>query len=392
MTSAEEDANHQIILGLSDKAKEIAISCTYNVKTAHVAYLLNHKYDRKAVMSPIGKDWSKNHKTLEDMLIRKRIEENDVTTLLDNMDDNYNKIVEAYASAQNENGGAGGKVKKSKTKQHYVQKYRGNDFLSEAVIIEGKPHFAIARDKGDSITLESSIEVNGEIFLPPIQRMYLNRPYIFESKEEFDNFAEVAKNESLDSLYTKVKSQWQKYDATDDDEISLCSADCIFTFYQDILGMTHYLFFAGPPDSGKSNKLLIFNFAVGTDGTDGTDSVGLGAYISAPDNEEFEGLDECEGTITSKSEGSPSDNAFQASQASQNQNKDIVFWSRLTELAYERGGIFKGSELQDRLVSTPAWTDTSFLIENSLQKGEIEAIEGQFDTYRIVRRGCDSKE
>ena len=30
--------------------------------------------------------------------------------------------------------------------------------------------------------------------------------------------------------------------------------------FQDSLGMTHYLFFVGSPDSGKSNRLLVFNF------------------------------------------------------------------------------------------------------------------------------------
>ena len=88
----------------------------------------------------------------------------------------------------------------------------------------------------------------------------MNRPYVFKSKEEFDDLIENAKHETIDSLYDKVKKQWQKYDAADDLEISLCSADTIFTYFQDSLGMTHYLFFVGSPDSGKSNRLLVFNF------------------------------------------------------------------------------------------------------------------------------------
>ena len=40
----------------------------------------------------------------------------------------------------------------------------------------------------------------------------------------------------------------------------MCSADTIFTYFQDSLGMTHYLFFVGSPDSGKSNRHLVFNF------------------------------------------------------------------------------------------------------------------------------------
>lgn len=65
-------------------------------------------------------------------------------------------------------------------------------------------------------------------------------------------------------------------------------------------------------------------------------------------------------------------------------DKEIIFWSRLTEFADNDGGIFKANELQDSLIGTPAWTDTPFLIKKSLEKGEIEAVDGQFDTYRMV--------
>ena len=36
--------------------------------------------------------------------------------------------------------------------------------------------------------------------------------------------------------------------------------DTIFTYFQDKIGMTHYLFFVGGNDTGKSNNLTVFEY------------------------------------------------------------------------------------------------------------------------------------
>lgn len=56
----------------------------------------------------------------------------------------------------------------------------------------------------------------------------------------------------VDSLYTKVKSMCKKYADRDDFHIVICAADIIFTYFQDKLGMTHYLLFVGDNDVGVS--------------------------------------------------------------------------------------------------------------------------------------------
>ena len=60
--------------------------------------------------------------------------------------------------------------------------------------------------------------------------------------------------------YTEKKSIWQKYIDADDFHISICAADTIFTYFQDKIGLTHYLFFVGNNSSGKSNNLTILHF------------------------------------------------------------------------------------------------------------------------------------
>jgi hypothetical protein len=62
----------------------------------------------------------------------------------------------------------------------------------------------------------------------------------------------------LYSLFNKVKNVWKKYFDIDEDSLILCSADTIFTYFQDRLGMTHYLLFVGDNNTGKSNGLTIF--------------------------------------------------------------------------------------------------------------------------------------
>jgi hypothetical protein len=144
---------------------------------------------------------------------------------------------------------------KGRTAQ-FVQKYSNSRTLAESIIVAGVPYFAVARINGDetvNITLEDSIPVNDTIEYRPFQNeAYLNKPYSFKSREEFDLTIEKAKGERHDSLYKKVKSIWKKYVDADDFHISICAADTFFTYWQDKIGMAHYLFFVGNNNCGKS--------------------------------------------------------------------------------------------------------------------------------------------
>lgn len=149
-------------------------------------------------------------------------------------------------------------------KSCYIQKYRESESLAESVIISGKPYFAVARPDNLSeiqVTFEESTTLADEITeLRPYEMMsYMNMPYIFRSDEEFKPYLEEARKETLDSLYRKVKSIWKKYIDGDDFHISICTADTIFTYFQDKIGLTHYLFFIGNNTSGKSNNLRVLH-------------------------------------------------------------------------------------------------------------------------------------
>lgn len=139
----------------------------------------------------------------------------------------------------------------------HVQRLSDGEHFAEAVIVGGVPAF-IVRNK-DAIFTTDKIEFEDKIVKPLPAIAYLNKPYSFKIGE-VEEVIEQAKKETLDSLYRRVKSIWKKYVDADDFHISICAADTIFTYYQDRLGLVHYLFFVGGPSSGKSNRLEVFRF------------------------------------------------------------------------------------------------------------------------------------
>ncbi len=147
-----------------------------------------------------------------------------------------------------------------KRKECYVQKYSNDKLLAEAVLIGGNPKFLVSHKFNSSISICDNIELQDKIVKPFEANSYINRPYPFSSEARLNECIHKAKNESLDSVYKKVKSIWKKYIDADDFHISICAADSIFTHYQDRLGLTHYLFFVGNNSSGKSNNLHVLHF------------------------------------------------------------------------------------------------------------------------------------
>jgi hypothetical protein len=176
-----------------------------------------------------------------------------------------------------------------KKKSHYVQKYSEIGLIAEAVIVGGIPYFAVAKTDSRNVTLQESIPIDDASEYKPFEKTaYLSEPYKFKSSQDFEACIEKARGETLDSLYRKCKSIWLRYIDADDFHISICTADTIFTYYQDKIGLTHYLFFVGSPGSGKSNNLLVLKYLAYRNFTS-TDMTAANIYQFLGSDEEGQG-------------------------------------------------------------------------------------------------------
>jgi hypothetical protein len=163
-------------------------------------------------------------------------------------------------SNNNNTNNTNGQRSSSGIKKEYVQKLSNDRALAEAIFIGKKPYFAIV-DFSDPtnvrIALMDSLSYSEDTKLIP--ELQNNRPYSFKDKEEFYSYIERAKHETLDSLFDKTYNMWEKYIDADEFHLKICAADTMFTYKQDVLGTTHYLFFIADNDAGKSNNLKLLN-------------------------------------------------------------------------------------------------------------------------------------
>jgi hypothetical protein len=132
--------------------------------------------------------------------------------------------------------------------------------LHESLVIDSKPIFVTISKEGE-IEYKSEIQVNGEIFIPN-DTVYTSNPlpYIFDSKEEFEKYIELARKETLDSLFSKVGTEFRKYLKVEEHYYTLLVGDTIWSHFQDKFPVTHYVIIVGDNDSGKNSALLVYRF------------------------------------------------------------------------------------------------------------------------------------
>lgn len=146
---------------------------------------------------------------------------------------------------------------KQEKKKYTFYKYSEGIPLAESILINNIPMF-LQVENGKPI-LNYNIELDYQILVPPDKTCYLSKEYNFSSVNEIERYIKRAEKETLDSLFKKVKYSWKKYFDIDNETLTLCAADTILTYFQDKLGMTHYLLFVGDNNTGKSNALRIFH-------------------------------------------------------------------------------------------------------------------------------------
>lgn len=155
-----------------------------------------------------------------------------------------------------------------KLKKQYIQKYcskaHGYTVLYEAGLVGGRPYFVnLEWDlKGEPfcrlserIPIPETADKPTMQLVPPEKGMYLGKPFEFASENDLNNCLRIALTTSLDSLFKTQKKLARKYIDAPATHITITAADDIFTFFQDLLGQCHYLFYVGDNDTGKSTNL-----------------------------------------------------------------------------------------------------------------------------------------
>jgi hypothetical protein len=254
----------------------IVIEFIFEVNTKNFVIELNHVYNNTRIIFHYNRNWTIIKHNLKNEAKTKEVQEQHIKFLLDALDFNYNTVTmtqEEYSSHIEEKQDIGQKdttitkndkkqEKDEENKTYSINKYSQGIALAESILIVNEPFFIQIEEENNvkKAIFRKKIKLSDIDIVPPERTEYLTKEYNFKSEEEINQFIEMAKNETLDSIFRKLKSILKKYIDLDDDFINILAADIIFTYFQDKLGMTHYLLIVGDNNTGKSNILLVFSF------------------------------------------------------------------------------------------------------------------------------------
>lgn len=171
--------------------------------------------------------------------------ENDFINNLEKIDDATNNEKQRDDTNQRNN------------KTIYQRKYEYNLILYEAVIVERLPKFVFYNS--GTFKLIDKIEV-ADYTIEPADTIISSNPipYSFESEQELAEYTELAKEESFDSIFEKILSQFKDYVNIEEHNQVILSASILYSCFQDKFGTTHYNILVGENGSGKNSALLVF--------------------------------------------------------------------------------------------------------------------------------------
>ena len=143
----------------------------------------------------------------------------------------------------------------------FIRKYTANNLspLHESVVFadSGKAAFVYLDSDDGKPRIVNYIERSGKILYPADDLDSQNPlPYTFASIKELEMYLELAKRETLDSLYQVVKSNLQRYVNVDEHYLVVMASDIILSYFQDKFATLHYDIFVGDNGSGKNSALL----------------------------------------------------------------------------------------------------------------------------------------
>jgi hypothetical protein len=188
----------------------------------------------------------------------------------------YNCVRDAYNSTrelkqqkviQNNNSSNGnGKAVRRQTVQrqaakdrpekesYKVMKYTGNGYLSETVLIAGKPYFASYIE--GKLELAEEINESSRIIKPSDNAA--GEPYNFASRADMQEWINRTLHTDLDRLFKSVYWFVEKFNDADRESKVMLTASIILSHFQDLMPTCHYLFPVGRPGSGKNSMMSTY--------------------------------------------------------------------------------------------------------------------------------------
>jgi hypothetical protein len=146
------------------------------------------------------------------------------------------------------------KDKVNKQRRVTVNKYCKNrrDNLFESIFLDGEPLF-LNLDKQCQITIQPYLQEKTRVLHPPSEDEILHQQYQFDSKQEIEAIINLAKKETIFTLFRKAHSIVSKYVDQEDHMINLISVNTIFSYFQDRFSTVHYVGIFGDNGTGKSS-------------------------------------------------------------------------------------------------------------------------------------------
>jgi hypothetical protein len=259
------DNSHLIPLELSEELKkeEIVSKFVKDTRTNSVVLSLNHKYKQKTIVFPIPTakkiDWSVTTEKFAKKLRACKISPEHILMLEDVMQENFEIVIEFTEPSETDTYTDG-----KKKEVCYIHKYTANGDipLHESVLFAdtGQSAFVYFDGNDGKPKYVNHIERPDKLLYPGDNFDSQNPlPYKFASAQELEMYLELAKKETLDTLYQSVKSNLRRYVNVDDHYLVVMASDIILSYFQEKFPTMHYDIFVGDNGSGKNSAQLVIS-------------------------------------------------------------------------------------------------------------------------------------
>jgi hypothetical protein len=177
---------------------------------------------------------------------------------MEDIEKEFNNIINGNGNGQDVKQNEREPIKRKKPIKKYSQNGKGD--LNENIVLAERPKF-VYLDENKKPHFIDEIERINDILIPNDTIDTQNPiPFVFDSKEDLEQCLKEAKDETLDSLFSRVESINKKYVDVEPHYHVLFTASIIWTWIQDRFGITHYNIIVGDNGSGKNSQLLVFKY------------------------------------------------------------------------------------------------------------------------------------